>query len=589
MSTPPEGGGAPAPLPGRRKLRHELRTPLNQIIGYSELLQEEVTDLGQERLLPDLQRITAAARTLLELIEQLFAADAVKPLASFDDAAHEPSAHPGAPPTAIRDITGTEEGAAAVRSLPADFGAGRHVLVVDDQPRNVDFLSRQLERRAFQVTVTHSGSEALRLIESTRFDLVLLDVMMPGISGLEVLEQIRAQRSAAELPVVMATALDRSDDVVKALQLGANDYVTKPLDLPVVLARIRTQLELKRAREEIERLAQDLDARNRLIRSAFGRFMSEDVVQALLETPEGLSLGGTRREVTILMSDLRGFTSAADRLEPDEVMRLLNEYLGVMVEVIDRHQGTIIEFIGDAILVLFGAPLRREDDARRAVACAISMQQAMGTLNAQLAERGLPGLEMGIALNTGEVIVGNIGSMKRSKYGVVGRHVNLTARVESFGVGGQILATTATVERAGPDVVTGPGTTFNAKGFADPVEVREILGLRDANLFVTREEDALRSLPAPLPIRLTPVAGKLLSEEEVPGELLRVGEKGGVLRAALGLKPFDDVRLRLTGKDGSVLEDDVYAKVKQPEDRGWLVRFTSVPAGARARIAELLR
>src|SRR5262249_47982148 len=154
------------------------------------------------------------------------------------------------------------------------------------------------------------------------------------------------------------------------------------------------------------------------------------------------------RKLTIMMSDLRGFTATAERLKPEQVLGLLNNYLGTMADIIVHHQGTIDEFIGDAILVIFGAPLSHPDDARRAVACAIAMQQAMKGINEQNARAGLPAIEMGIALNTGEVIVGNIGSQKHIKYGVVGSHVNLTARIESNTAGGQILISQTTLDLA---------------------------------------------------------------------------------------------------------------------------------------------
>src|SRR6185295_19991863 len=160
-------------------------------------------------------------------------------------------------------------------------------------------------------------------------------------------------------------------------RMGANDYVTKPLDFPVVMARTEAQLSLKRAISEISRLNDQLQRRNQFIRRTFGRYLSDEVVASLLETPEGTRLGGEKRTVSLLMSDLRGSSALAERLEPEQVVRLLNNYLGAMAEVITRFQGTIDEFIGDAILALFGAPVGREDDAERAAACAVAMQLAM--------------------------------------------------------------------------------------------------------------------------------------------------------------------------------------------------------------------
>ncbi|MCA9450968.1 MAG: adenylate/guanylate cyclase domain-containing protein, partial [Candidatus Omnitrophica bacterium] len=181
--------------------------------------------------------------------------------------------------------------------------------------------------------------------------------------------------------------------------------------------------------------AKQLERRNAFITRTFGRYLSDDVVERILDDPRGLSLGGELRTVTVLMNDLRGFTSMCERLRPAEVVALLNRYLECMTAVILEHEGTIDEFIGDAILVIFGAPLARPDDARRAVACALSMMLAMDEFSAWCLERGLPQLEMGIGLNTGDVIVGNIGSERRLKYGIVGATVNLTSRIETYTVG----------------------------------------------------------------------------------------------------------------------------------------------------------
>ena len=192
------------------------------------------------------------------------------------------------------------------------------------------------------------------------------------------------------LPVIMATALDRSENTVAALRRGANDYVSKPFDLPVVLARVATQLELKRAMREAERLAQQLRVRNAFIRRTLGRYVSDEVAADLLENPEALSGRGEKRRISILMSDLRGFTTLTENLSPIDVLRILNNYLGKMTEVIQAHRGTIDEFIGDAILAMFGAPEKRPDDVRRAVACAVEMQLAMEPSPAALFVTNVP-------------------------------------------------------------------------------------------------------------------------------------------------------------------------------------------------------
>ena len=348
------------------------------------------------------------------------------------------------------------------------------ILVVDDLEDNLLTIAAILMDSGHQVETASDGREALGRIARGGIDLVLLDVVMPGMGGIDALREVRRTHDLSDLPVIMATAMDTSHMVVEALSLGANDYVLKPFDVDVVLARIRTALGLKRSKEQVARLVEDLEVRNRFIREAFGRYLTEEVVESLLESPAGLSLGGQRREVTVLMSDIRGFTTLSERLAPEEVIAMLNDYLGTMTDVIQAHQGTIDEFIGDAILVIFGAPVQRPDDARRAVKCALAMQAAMAGVNERLAGIGLPPIVMGIAVNTGEVVVGNIGSHKRAKYGVVGSHVNATARIQSHAEGGQVLVSEFTLRAAGAGIETGPELSIQAKGFERPLKIHEV-------------------------------------------------------------------------------------------------------------------
>ncbi|OUL20942.1 adenylate/guanylate cyclase domain-containing protein [Nostoc sp. 106C] len=200
------------------------------------------------------------------------------------------------------------------------------------------------------------------------------------------------------------------------------------------------------------------------IRKTFGRYLTNEVVANLLENPDGLKLGGERRKITILTSDLRGFTAISERLPAEEVIKIINLYLGYMADAIAQYQGTIDEFMGDGILVLFGAPTAREDDAIRAIACAVAMQLAMEPVNETMQQLGLPLLEMGIGINSGEVVVGNIGSEKRSKYGIVGGQVNLTYRIESYSLGGQILISESTFKEVGSLLRIDEQKTVQPKG-----------------------------------------------------------------------------------------------------------------------------
>lgn len=351
------------------------------------------------------------------------------------------------------------------------------ILVVDDNEMNRDLLSRRLAKKGFMVDVAEDGFKALEWIDNNPCDLVLLDIMMPGMSGIEVLEKVRETRDGTELPIIMATAKDTREDIVGALRSGANDYVTKPIDFPVVLARVNAQLGLKRANDRVRSLVEDVERRNDFIRTVFGRYLTDEVAETLLDSPEGLALGGERREITILMADIRGFTNISSHSAPEEVVTMVNNFLSVMTEVIIGFGGTIDEFIGDAILALFGAPNSMHDHAEKAVACSLAMQQAMVRVNELNQASGLPEIETGIGINTGEVIVGNIGSEKRAKYGVVGHHVNFTARVESYTAGGQVLVSERTRNACNGLVKTRGELSVQPKGIDEEVKLFDVVAM----------------------------------------------------------------------------------------------------------------
>ena len=563
-------------LDSRARLRHALRTPLHQIIGYAELLADDARDRGEKSSLADLERIRAAARQALEVVEE-----AVPPTPPV----------PAKPaPLVFREEAAAEtpEPAAAARppaAAPPDPAAVR-LLVVDDNELNRDMLSRRLGARGFAVETADDGRSALDCLSSRSYDLVLLDVMMPGLSGLEVLGRVRERWPASDLPVIMATARDASENVVEALRLGANDYVTKPLDFGVVLARIETQLELRRQKLEIRRLADDLEVRNRFIRAVFGRYLSDEVVAALLASPGGPRLGGETRTVTLLMSDLRGFTPLTEGLPPEQVLRLLNSYLAAMADVIMANQGTVDEFVGDAILAIFGAPLAREDDARRAVACAVAMQRAMVELNRRNEAEGLPRLEMGIAVHTGEVILGNIGSERRTKYGVVGSAVNHAGRIESFTVGGQVLISEAALRAAGDGAVeVGPPLSIDAKGTRDPIVVHDLRGV--AGMRVPDAADHAVALADPINVLCHLVVGKKVEAEAFGARLLELSARGGTLLTPRRLRALSNLKMevRPLGRTPVVL----YSKVVNVAPDGTMgVRFTSLPAEVDAWLREVV-
>ncbi|MDB9315980.1 adenylate/guanylate cyclase domain-containing protein [Spirulina sp. CS-785/01] len=347
------------------------------------------------------------------------------------------------------------------------------------------------------------------------------------------------------------------------------------------------------------------------IRKTFGRYLTDEVVSTLLENPEGLKMGGERRKITIFTSDLRGFTALSERLSPEEVVKILNFYLGYMADTITTYQGTIDEFMGDGILVLFGAPVPREDDSRRAIACAIAMQQAMKTVNVQMREWGLPDLEMGIGINTGEVVVGNIGSEKRTKYGIVGSQVNLTYRIESYTTGGQILVAENTLKEAGPDIKINGEKEVMPKGVKEPITIYDIGGIGgEYNLFLEKEEEVFLPLKEPLFLRYTVLDGKHISKDTLPGQLLQLSEKGAYITLKGGEQengksptvtednpppekpePLKNIKLVFVNLgDTPELQEDLYAKVlekESQEDGGFYIQFTSKPPRINEKLQQL--
>lgn len=463
-----------------------------------------------------------------------------------------------------------------------------HLLVVDDNALNRDMLSRRLEKRGYRVTVAEDGRQALASIENTSFDLILLDVMMPGIGGLEVLESVRKSTPATELPVIMVTAKDQSEDIVGALQLGANDYVTKPLDFPVVLARCQTQLSLRKATLEVAQLNRQLEEKNQFIRDTFGRYVSDDVAQSVLDTPDGLRFGGEKRDVTLLMSDLRGFSAMCERLDPEHVVRILNLYLGGMTDVIVRHGGTIDEFIGDGIFVIFGAPRVMEDHAHRAVACALSMQSALASVNDCLRAERLPDVQMGIGIHTGEVVIGNVGSDRRAKFGAVGSNVNVAGRIETYSVGGQVLVSEDTFRLLAEDAVCRDMIEMKGKGLAAPVKLYDVQGLRSVGLELPTREEPLTDLRQPVDIYFSPLEGKHVGDYTESGQIVRIAQTGAEIASSARLPLWSNIRIHF---DGFADQEDVYAKVVRDDGKvgaRFFIRFTSYSDGL-SRILNRIR
>jgi adenylate cyclase len=328
------------------------------------------------------------------------------------------------------------------------------------------------------------------------------------------------------------------------------------------------------------------------IRDTFSRYLTEEVVANLLETPEGLKLGGERRKITILMSDVRGFTVISEQLSPEQVVTLLNLYLEKMTDIINQHGGTINEVIGDGIVVLFGAPTQKPDDATRAVACAIAMQLAMADINQQNCQLNLPTLEMGIGINTGEAIVGNIGSQKRAKYTAIGSQVNLASRIESASAGGQILISEATFTEVKSIVSIINQTQVEVKGFHSPVMLYEVGGITSNiyNLLLPTDQTILLPLAVEIPIEYALIDSRNLIGQMFSGSLIKFSGKRAEVRSHHPAPPFVDIKLHLLNDTNTDKPSDIYAKVigqSTAPISGFRIQFTNLSPHAIALLQKL--
>jgi adenylate cyclase len=360
-----------------------------------------------------------------------------------------------------------------------------------------------------------------------------------------------------------------------------------------LLGRIEKELEamnfkLERALKDkktlstlLSRTSEDLEKSSELIKKMFGRYLSTEVMNTLLEDPSALELGGEKRKVTIMMTDLRGFTALSERLKPEQVVQLLNSYFDVMVDVVLQYNGTINEIVGDALLVIFGAPQEMPDRAQRAIACAIEMQNSMAKVNERNRAQGLPDLEMGIGLNETEVIVGNIGSSKRSKYAVVGSGVNMTSRIESYSVGGQILISDSVCQEAGEILRIDAQRDVLPKGAETPLRIYEVGGIAGHyNLALDRIDELLFPLARPIPLTYTLLEGKNARKKELEASVVRLSKKCAEVSLAGTVSLLANLKMNLRDVDEKLSTRHFYGKVIKRTGKGGLtqlIRFTSVP------------
>ena len=376
-------------------------------------------------------------------------------------------------------------------------------------------------------------------------------------------------------------------------ELGAQARRIREGDLGVaIIPRSRDEIgTLARTMAEMVQGLRDRD----FIRDVLGRYVSPELADQCLQDKNALRLGGEIRTVSIVMSDLRGFSGLSERLGPERMIGLLNRYLGAMTPVILGHRGTINEFIGDAILVLFGAPFERPDDAERAVRCAWAMQRRMAAFNAESLAQGLPALVMGIAVHSGRVVAGNIGSQDRMKYGVVGPAVNLAGRIEGLTVGPQVLLSAATLDRVRHLVTVGPGSQVAVKGVPEPVTVYELRGVAGEEAPPPLASDSVLA-EVTLPAVAHVIVEKRVDETPHPVRVIRLGRSAVEFVAGAALTAaHPDLKLVVDlGAGGPAVESYVRVAAREPwaDDGpgGTRIRavFTSLAEVDRERIEQLV-
>jgi adenylate cyclase len=509
------------------QLRHELRTPLNHIIGYAEMLLEELeasdkpelakglsalrTDARQLLVLlnevlarrqtgppdlaaaagtlgPPLERIRSAGETLRQRATESGAASLVADLdriraatARLDDLLHLG----GGPP--VQERAG-QAGPDSVGGQPAPHRGV--ILVVDDNDDNRDMLARRLRRQGYEILTAAGGHAALETLGARAVDLVLLDVMMPDLDGYAVLQRLKADAALRDIPVLMISALDELDSVVRCIQLGAEDYLSKPFEPVLLQARIGACLEKKRLHDQEARHRRELAEWNQTLEGRVAeqvtqlerlgrlkRFFSPQLAELIVTGGTDDPLRTHRREVTVVFLDLRGFTAFAETAEPEEVMSVLRQYHAEMGRLIVEHEGTLERFTGDGMMIFFNDPVEVPDAAARAIRMAIAMRYRVAGLAAGWRKRGWD-LALGVGIAQGYATIGAIGFEGRLDYGAIGTVTNLAARLCGEARGGQILISSR-VAAAVEDLIEAEEVgALTLKGLARPVPTWSVHRLR---------------------------------------------------------------------------------------------------------------
>ncbi len=346
------------------------------------------------------------------------------------------------------------------------------ILIVDDKENNLRLLRSTLEPMGYEVSAARNGPEALERVFQDRPDMVVLDVLMPGMTGFEVVEKIRAHAESQAIPVLMLTALSEMRDKVKGLDAGADDFLTKPFHPVELLARVRSLLRIKRLHDELQ-------AKNALLERILMRYISEEVAQEILHNPDqNLRLGGQSCEVSVLFADIRGFSHFSEKREAVQVTQVLNKVFDRLSPAVFEYRGTLDKYLGDAIMAFYGAPVPSPNSAEQAVRTAWEMMQRFTQLcqddPCTMCELGL-----GVGISTGEAVVGNVGSERIMDYTVIGKTPNTAKRLQESAQAGQILIDERAYQTVREIAHVRPIEPLRLKGYSEPVRAYEVLSVQD--------------------------------------------------------------------------------------------------------------
>lgn len=349
------------------------------------------------------------------------------------------------------------------------------VLVVDDNADNVELVRMGLESAGYEVVAAYDGEEALLKVADASPDVILLDVMMPGLDGIEVCRRLKSWEETRSIPVLMLTALKEVEDRVRAIEVGADEFLSKPVDMTELKVRVKALVRTHHYHRQLVDKSRQLAEKTALLEKVLNLYLAEQVVDEVLRDPARLQLGGARRAVTVLFADLSGFTAYAESVPPEAVMETLNRTFSRLTTIVRDHHGTFDKYVGDCLMAFYGAPVSAGNDALNAVRSATAMQEAFQALRAEWGDGPSARLCLSIGLNSGEALVGNMGSERLMNYTVIGDVVNVAARLEGLAGPGQVLMGEATHALVADVVVARKFAETELRGRAGRMAVYELV------------------------------------------------------------------------------------------------------------------